>query len=325
MPPSFQVIDDTVVPHGGSYDTITPREQTVRNAMLVVTIVAPILGSFIIWLFSRKGWSYRSSWSYPRLAILWFWSVAIFGTLVFYQRGTTNRTTFVFAILHTRYEICLPKLPGTTRQLVHSYQELHKWGLGYQTTTATEPTECYMAKPIFPDAARNSLALAGLWGFVLLTATLALPNISLVFLVSSVLGGANDFVVVILLAYGKKWLYAAGALFHVLSAVWVFADSAIFINVVLYNTLIFISLWLHIALTAAAILRDAQTPDKGSVRLPLEAHHGDAEGHSVSNDQRTDVQNPMRDVEVPPCALRVIIAISLLGSSFITALIYLLA
>lgn len=111
MPPSFQVIDDTVVPHGGSYDTITPREQTVRNAMLVVTIVAPILGSFIIWLFSRKGWSYRSSWSYPRLAILWFWciptfflilmhsfvysfcrSVAIFGTLVFYQRGTTNRT-----------------------------------------------------------------------------------------------------------------------------------------------------------------------------------------------------------------------------------------
>lgn len=44
--------------------------------------------------------------------------------------------------------------------------------------------------------ARNSLALAGLWGFVLLTATLALPNISLVFIVSSVLGGANDFVVV---------------------------------------------------------------------------------------------------------------------------------
>lgn len=82
---------------------------------------------------------------------------------------------------------------------------------------------------------------------------------------------------------------------------------------------------LHIALTAAAILRDAQTPDKGFVRLPLEAHHGDAEGHSVSDDQRTDVQNPMHDVEVPPCALRVIIAISLLGSSFITTLIYVLA
>jgi hypothetical protein len=43
---------------------------------------------------------------------------------------------------------------------------------------------------------RRALLLAGLWGFVLFTATLALPNISLVFIVSSVLGGANDFVVV---------------------------------------------------------------------------------------------------------------------------------
>jgi len=59
---------------------------------------------------------------------------------------------------------------------------------------------------------------------------------------------------VLLLAYGKKWLYAAGALFHVvspclliplwlvptkgqLSAVWVFVDAAIFVHIVLYNTL----------------------------------------------------------------------------------------
>ena len=43
---------------------------------------------------------------------------------------------------------------------------------------------------------RKSLILAGLWGFVLFTATLALPSISLVFIATSVLGGANDFVVV---------------------------------------------------------------------------------------------------------------------------------
>ncbi|KAJ6534964.1 hypothetical protein B0H19DRAFT_1271636 [Mycena capillaripes] len=288
MPPSFQVIDDNVVPHGGSYDTITPREITVRNAMLVMTIAAPILGSFIIWLFSPKARSYRSFWSYPRLAILWFWSVAIFGTLVFYQRGMTNRTTFMFAILHTQVEVLINGL-------------------------------------LLNFTVRNSLVLAGFWGFVLFTAALALPNISLVFIVSSVLGGANDFVVVLLLAYGRKWLYAAGALFHVISAVWVFVDSAIFLNVVLYNTLIFISLWLHIAFTAAAILRGSHIPDGGFVQLPLVDHHGEGEGHSMSDDQLADVQNPMHDVKVPIWAFRAIIVISLLGSSFITTLIYVFA
>ncbi|KAF7349676.1 hypothetical protein MSAN_01694200 [Mycena sanguinolenta] len=288
MPPSFQVIDDTVVPHGGSYDTITPREYTVRNAMLVMTVAAPIIGSFIIFLFSRKGWSYKSSWSYPRLAILWFCSVAIFGTLVFYQRGMTNRTTFMFAILHTQVEVLMNGL-------------------------------------LLNFTVRKSLVIAGLWGFVLFTATLALPNISLVFIAASVLGGANDFVVVLLLAYGKKWLYAAGALFHVMSAVLVFLDSAIFIDVVLYNTSIFISLWLYIAFTTAAILRSSQIADTGFVRLPLVDQHGEAAGHAMSDDQLTNVQNPMHDVKVPPCALRAIIAISLLGSGFFTLLIYVFA
>ncbi|KAJ7883139.1 hypothetical protein B0H14DRAFT_3433015 [Mycena olivaceomarginata] len=245
MPPSFQVIDDNVVPHGGSYDTMTPQEHTVRNAMLVMTVAAPILGSFIIHLFSRKGWSYRSSWSYPRLAMLWFWSVAIFGTLVFYQRGMTNRTTFMFAILHTQVEVS------------------HEW-----------PSVEFHCPELF---------------------------------------GTGGPLGVLLLAYGKKWLYAAGALFHVISAVWVFVDSAIFLNVVLYNTSIFISLWLYIVLTTAAILRDSQIADTGFVRLPLVDHHSEAEGHSISDGQLTNVQNPMHDVKVPTWALYAIIVISLLG------------
>ncbi|KAJ7196300.1 hypothetical protein GGX14DRAFT_700603 [Mycena pura] len=287
MPPSFQVIDDNVVPHGGSYDTITPREHTVRNAMLVMTIAAPIVGSFIIWVFSCKGWSYRRLWAYPRLAILWFWSVAVFGTLVFYQRGMTNRTTFMFAILHTQVEVLINGL-------------------------------------LLKFTVRKSLILAGLWGFVFFTATLALPSISLVFIATSVLGGANDFVVVLLLAYGKKWLYALGALFHVITAVWVFVDAAIFVDVVVYNTLIFMALWLYVAVTTDAILRDSGIPDRGFDQLPPMDHHGEAEGHSTS-DELTNIQNPMHDVKVPTWALCAIIVISLLGSSFITVLIYVFA
>jgi hypothetical protein len=56
--------------------------------------------------------------------------------------------------------------------------------------------EVLMSGLLLNFTVRNSLVLAGLWGLVLFTATLALPNISLVFIASSVLGGANDFVVV---------------------------------------------------------------------------------------------------------------------------------
>jgi hypothetical protein len=54
-------------------------------------------------------------------------------------------------------------------------------------------------------------------------------------------------------------------------------------------------------------------------------HHGEEEGHSVADDQFAEMQNPMHDVKVPTWALRAIIVISLLGSSFITALIYVFA
>ncbi|KAJ6564663.1 hypothetical protein B0H19DRAFT_1286234 [Mycena capillaripes] len=289
MAPSFQVIDDNIVPHDGTYDKITPREHTVRNAMLVMTIASPFFGSFIVWLFSGKGWSYKSFWSYPRLAMLWFWSVGIFGTVVFYQRGMTNRTTFMFAILHTQVEILLNAL-------------------------------------LLKVTARNSLLLAGLWGLVLFTATLALPNISLVYMTASVFGGGNDLVAVLLLAYGKKWLYALGALAHMSSAVLVFVDSAIFLNVVSYNTLSFISLWLHIGFTAAAILRDSKMRDEGFVQLPLMDHHDEGEQAAAASvghdDQLTDTQNPMHDVKVPTNVLRAIIGISLLSSGFTTVGIY---
>jgi hypothetical protein len=72
MAPSFEIVDDHIVQHGGSLDDITPRENNVRNAMLVITFVAPIFGAFIVWLFSERGWSYYSTWTYSRLSILWF-------------------------------------------------------------------------------------------------------------------------------------------------------------------------------------------------------------------------------------------------------------
>jgi hypothetical protein len=62
--------------------------------------------------------------------------------------------------------------------------------------TVHRQIEILMNALLLKVTVRNSLVLAGLWGLVLFTATLALPNISLVFMAASVFGGANDLVVV---------------------------------------------------------------------------------------------------------------------------------
>ncbi|KAF8637807.1 hypothetical protein AX16_010725 [Volvariella volvacea WC 439] len=105
----MSIVNDTIVTHEGSFD-LTPREDNVRDAMLIMRIAAPIIASVIIWIFSPKGWSYSSAWTFNRLAIIWFWSVGIVGLWVHFQERKTTRATLVLAILHTQVEVLINSL-----------------------------------------------------------------------------------------------------------------------------------------------------------------------------------------------------------------------
>ncbi|KAJ7590023.1 hypothetical protein C8J56DRAFT_1163739 [Mycena floridula] len=259
MPHSFQVVNDTIISHGGSYDDLTPREIAVRDAMLTTTVLAPFMAAVVVGLFTRK----RSSiWAFSNLSILWFLSVGFVGMFFFYQRGVATRTTMMLAILHTQIEVLINSL---------------------------------LLKASF----RQGLAITAIWGFVLYFLVLALPSITGAFFATTIMGGAGDFLMFLIFAYGRKKLYALGAFFHVVNAVWIFADSAIFIEVVLYNTLTFVAVWLHLGFTTAGIIQDS--------------------------DVEKDRSNPMHDIVVPRKDLVILIGVSLLGSTGISVIIYLLA
>ncbi|KAF8652322.1 hypothetical protein AX16_004449 [Volvariella volvacea WC 439] len=285
---TFSVVNDTIVPTGGDYSQLTPREATVRNAMLVVTLAAPVLGSFIIWLFSAKGWSYASTWTFSRLAIMWFWSVSLFGGLVFYQTGKTNRFTFIIAVFHTSIEVLINSL----------YLHLNF---------------------------RQALKLAGLWGLLLFTTTLASETIVGVFYWVATFGGAGDTLPVFLLAYGKKWWYALGALGHMIGAVLVFTDAAIFFNVVTFNVLTFLALWTHVGATVIAILNDSPVKDTtDNIQLPLTSDEIQVVS-SPSPKKEQWPSNPLWDVFIPKKMLAIMIGASLAGAFGISNVINYLA
>ncbi|KAJ7599557.1 hypothetical protein C8J56DRAFT_916891 [Mycena floridula] len=283
MSHSFEVVNDTIISHGGSYDYLTPREIAVRDAMLIMTILAPFMAAVVVGFFSRRK---SSVWTFPNLSILWFLSVGCVGIFFFYQRGVATRTTMMLAILHTQIEVLINSL-------------------------------------LLKASLRKGLTITAIWGFVLYLLVLALPSITGTFFATTIMGGAGDFLMFLILAYGRKYLYAIGAFFHVFNAVWIFVDSAIFIEVVLYNTLTFVAVWLHLAFTTAAIVQDSDVETDGQIQLPTsETRVGES---SELFDAVKDRSNPMHDINVPTKVLVTLIGVSLLGSTGISVIIYLLA
>ncbi|KAF8652325.1 hypothetical protein AX16_004452 [Volvariella volvacea WC 439] len=268
----MKIINDTISPSAGPYG-LTPHEENVQDAVLVMEIVAPIMASFLIWVFTNKEWTYVSTWTYNRLSMFWFWSVAIFGIFTHFQHGVTTRTTFMIGILHTQIEVLIAGL------FLHFNF-------------------------------RQAVIASGVWGLVLYTFTIILPSIDLVWFTVAVFSGALDIFLVLLLAYASKWRYATGALMHALSAVLVLAQSVIPLNTVFYSCASFIALWLHIGFTTISILADAPIASAmGYIQLPSSmmklkpSTSPNSSGGGLA-DIAKEIEmrkraNPLRDVKIP--------------------------
>ncbi|KZV88164.1 hypothetical protein EXIGLDRAFT_839431 [Exidia glandulosa HHB12029] len=245
----IKIIDDTIQSTGTPYDALTPFEQHTREAMLAITVLAPLTGAFIAAAFAPRAkrdqphgcpdferqMRMREELShfdrhkemermhlhkplrFNRLVAYWFISIGIFGSVVYLQSGRTTRTTFVLAVFHNQVEVLLNCL-----LLKRSYQ--------------------------------NSIAAAFVYGFIMYPIVLFASSMAWVFIGAAIVGGANDFLIVCILLYGRQWLLAAGALAHVFSAVAVFTCTIDNFGVLPYNLCIFLGLWIHIALTVTGIL-----------------------------------------------------------------------
>ncbi|EJD50164.1 hypothetical protein AURDEDRAFT_112293 [Auricularia subglabra TFB-10046 SS5] len=236
--------------------------------MLVITVLAPVVGAFIAARFAprtSKGSPHgcpddpgRSSrcFRYYKLVALWFVSIAVFGTLVYLQSGHTTRGTFVLAVAHNQIEVLL---------------------------------NCLLLNLSY----RRSLCASIIYGFIMYPIVLFAPSMAIVFIGAAVVGGANDFLIVCLLSYGRQWVLAAGALAHVFSAVSVFTCTIDNFGVLPYNFSIFLGIWTHIGLTLAGILYARELHRMFETRsdavLPSGAH--EKERHNSPNHHRDHVAN----------------------------------
>ncbi|KAH7102475.1 hypothetical protein BKA62DRAFT_769636 [Auriculariales sp. MPI-PUGE-AT-0066] len=244
----IKIIDDCIQAEGIPYDQLTPREKHTREAMFSLTVLAPLTGAALAFFFapassnpSRSRWKdfcpdaehelrdqniskgamerqrLRNLVRYYILIAWWFISVAVFGTLVYYQAGRTTRATFVLAVFHNQIEVLLNGLL-----------------LGFSRETC--------------------IAAALVYGLIMYPIVLIASSIAYVFIGAAIVGGANDMLIVCLLLYGKQWFLAAGAIGHVFSAVAVFTQAVDNIGVIPYNLCIFLGLWSHIGFTLVALL-----------------------------------------------------------------------
>jgi len=308
----IRIVNDIIYSVGESYDHQSPREQNTREAMLVITVLAPLLGAFLSLCIVPVHKTHHRPWmTYHRLLTAWFISVAAFGALVYYQAGHTSRVTFVLAVFHNMIEVLFVCMFLRLRVL-------------------------------------HAFYLSVLYGALVFPIVLLADSMSTVFISAAVFGGAIDFLLVLLLMYARQWSLAFGAAGHVLSAVAVFANTLDDFGVLPYTAAIFVGVWSHMAFTMGGILElrdkhghtsELQSPQTmffptpkhearvgklGSRHLhapaSLKAHPPPTPHHHHGEHECGEryLGNPLAHTYIPRGRLFAILAASLVGSTALT-------
>ncbi|KAG8880485.1 hypothetical protein FRB99_004797 [Tulasnella sp. 403] len=221
--PILHVVGDSILASGPRFDQYSPRDIGVRDAMYILTWVAPIAAS-IVCLFSTPRWADRNNlFTFSKISALWFFSIGFVGIALYLMAGFSPRTVFVVAILHGQIEILMNMLL-----------------LGFN--------------------GKQAMAATWIWAFFQYGFTLTIKSPVALFCIVAIIGGANDFMMVQSLAYGGQWGLALGAMCHVVSAVTVFAGISHNFGVVAWNAITYGALWGHIFFTVSGILNAPRQP-----------------------------------------------------------------
>ncbi|KZV88166.1 hypothetical protein EXIGLDRAFT_722940 [Exidia glandulosa HHB12029] len=242
-----------------------------------MTCALPMFGAGLV-LLARDGWWKRHArLSIQTVVAAWLASITAFGIMIYFQHGATTRSTFVLAVMHEQIELLL---------------------------------DCVL----FGLPARHCFAITWLFGAVMILAVLTVPSMSTVFMLSSIIGGGNDGLMVLLFFYGKQYWFAFAAFGHVVSAVMVFTEVIKNIGVVTYNAIIFISLCIHVGGTVMGIMQLASSSgsDSGSYEQLPSPHHDDAENANHG------IPNPLASTAWTREVLQKLVCLALFGSTGVT-------
>ncbi|GJJ13417.1 hypothetical protein Clacol_007671 [Clathrus columnatus] len=226
MPP-LSVVNDTIVPAPIDPYAIglTPRETNVRTAFFILGVGAPVVGALFALFVNQKWWLRKYLWSYQLLAVLWFLTVAAVAIIVYVLPGQVRRSTITLAVIHEMVEIMIVLL-------------------------------------LLGRTASEGLLAAMILGFIGFTINFAVKDITWVFYIATISGGINDFLMPLLLFYGKQPVFAIGGLGHVLAAGLLFAEFAHDYGVINFSVFSFVAVWIYSGFVVAGLLSQLKPPQE---------------------------------------------------------------
>jgi len=260
------IIDDVLYPK--DQEPYTPFNLHVRLALFILSQIIPTVASILL-IFSRKGWWRRKFyWTMNRMMVLWLISIQIFGAVVYFQNGATTRLLFISAIIHLQIEYMVMALL------------LKRSGL-------------------------EALVVAYVVGTILFGIPIFVPDFSIVYMLT-VVSGATDFALPLLLLYGRQWLFAIAALAHAVQVVAVFVIVIKDFGLFWWNFLTFWGTWIQSGALVAAILRIWLANQKQPIHLPPGDDASDTD--RIPGGEAPD--NPLAHVEVSKMAAIIIFGLS---------------
>lgn len=277
----LQVVNDTIVAVGKPFTAYSPHEHHVRDAMFIITCFFPMLGAGLILLARDGWWIRRARLSAQTVLAAWLISITAFGIVIYLQHGMTTRGTFVLAIMHEQIELLL---------------------------------DCVL----LGCGARRSFATTWIFGVVMLTAVLALPSMSSVFMFAAIIGGGNDAFMVLLFWYGKQYWFAVAALGHLISAIMVFTEVIGNIGVVTYNVMIFLSIAFHVGATVFGVMELDQSGKQNNDEESAHSLHDFISAHHTHHAAEGGMPNPLAAVSITNTKIITLAILGLLGSTGVT-------
>jgi len=265
MPPPIHVINDTIIPSGPSYADMSPRDVGVRNAMFLLTLGAPLIAAAVLLLAPAPGTWARGLWSFPKIIAAWFLSIGSVGAWLYFTPGRSDRSTLVVLIFHGQLEVLI---------------------------------NCML----FNISPYNALAISWLWGMIDYALAFLVLDVGTAFVTTSIIGLANDFLIVSLLFYGKQFGFALGGIAHLVSAINVFTGIVDNFGVATYSIVSFFGLWINIALMVAGILSVRVKNEPGADEIDPPVH-------------------PLQHVDISAKTALKLIALSYAASTLVTILL----
>lgn len=152
---------------------------------------------------------------------------------------------------------------------------------------------------------------------------------SIVYIITTI-AGFSDFLIPILLAYGKQWLYAIGGFAHLAQAISIFCAIVKNYGHFNFDLVTFLTTWIMNGALVAAVFQawrqhpvEAEGEREGLIHLPHHLGHHDHENGDHDHDhahlnlhvkEGEASDNPLSDIVIPKKTLYLLFGVAIVGS-----------